>query len=154
MGFDLLLYQRGVLTGGPSVQDILRCNELTAPFGLKLTEGQALELLETRTLSLRETGRIELGGGIIDQLIEAFCDSPFLCQENYAPTLQSLIELFYQYKNETSDQLRDEELIRAMKEAFDGICQGSLALLAERELDRLAREIRGCSNEVEEDGKS
>lgn len=154
MGFDLLLYQRGVLTGGPSVQDILRCNKLTAPFGLKLTEGQALELLETRTLSLRETGRIELGGGIIDQLIEAFCDSPFLCQENYAPTLQSLIELFYQYKNETSDQLRDEELIRAMKEAFDGICQGSLALLAERELDRLAREIRGCSNEVEEDGKS
>lgn len=97
---------------------------------------------------------MSLGGGIIDQLIEAFCDSPFLCQENYAPTLQSLIELFYQYKNETSDQLRDEELIRAMKEAFDGICQGSLALLAERELDRLAREIRGCSNEVEEDGKS
>ncbi|WP_309446508.1 DUF6323 family protein [Desulfosporosinus nitroreducens] len=35
-----------------------------------------IELVETRTFSLKSNGRIEFGGGVIDKIIKEFCDSP------------------------------------------------------------------------------
>ena len=66
----------------------------------------------------------------IKKLIEAFCDSPYINQENYAETLYELIEIFYEYKNETMDLITDGELIEFMKISFDGICQGDLEYLS------------------------
>lgn len=52
---------------------------------------------------------------------------------NYVETLHELIEIFYFYKNETLDLISDDELIKFMKNSFDGKCQGSLELLSGRE---------------------
>lgn len=57
---------------------ILLCNEDTKKYGLLLTEQQALALSQTRTASLKENKRIEFGNGIIDKLIMAVCDSPYI----------------------------------------------------------------------------
>lgn len=125
-----------------AVHEIMKCNDLTAQFGLALTESQALFLVETRSLALKRTGRIEFGGGVIDRIINAFCNSPYLSMHNYEETLHELLEVFYHYKNETLDLMDDDDLIKFMKAAFDGVCQGSLDLLAGRELYRLARSLR------------
>ena len=61
---------------------------------------------------------------------------------NYAETLHELTEIFYFYKNETLDLMSDDELIKFMKNSFDGKCQGSLELLSERELANMARNLR------------
>jgi hypothetical protein len=61
---------------------------------------------------------------------------------NYTRTIHELLEIFYYYKNETLDIVSDDDLIKYMKTAFDGICQGSLDLLKGRELARLARNLR------------
>ena len=45
-------------------------------------------------------------------------------------------------KGETLEQMPDDELIERMKGYFDGVDQGSLDLLASRELDQMARNIR------------
>jgi hypothetical protein len=115
---------------------------MTARYGLMLTEQDAIELVETRSSSLKDTGRVEFGAGVTGRLIEEFRDSPYIWQDNYVETLHELIEMFYYYKNETLDLVSDEDLVKFMKDRFDGKCQGSLELLKYRELERMARGIR------------
>lgn len=119
--------------------ELLACNKVTASYGLTLTRQQAAALITTRTEVLKSTGRIEFSGGIAGDLVLAFCDSPYISQENYEDTLHQLIELFYSFKNETSDQVSDADLIEYMKNAFNGPCSGSMELLADRELPALAQ---------------
>lgn len=141
MVFELSLFS-GALIEKQAVSEVMKCNDLTLRFGLALTEAQALALVETRSFALKENGRVEFGGGIIDKMIYVFCDSPYLYGANYEEVLHDLLEVFYYYKNETLDLIGDEDLLNYMKEAFDGVCQGSLELLAGRELYRLARNLR------------
>lgn len=72
----------------------------------------------------------------------SFADSPFIMQENYADTLMRLQDIFYLYKNESLDELTDDELLEYMKEKFDGICAGDLDYLEGTVLDTFAREVR------------
>lgn len=112
------------------IANIKKCNEYTSQYGLVLSDNQISNLLERRKETLKETGRIEFREGIIDKLIKEFCDSPYINQENYAETLYELIEMFYEYKNETMDLITDDELIEFMKKSFDGIAQGDLEYLS------------------------
>jgi hypothetical protein len=125
-----------------AVAEIEKCNEETRQYGLVLSHTEAIELVETRALSLADQGRIEFGGGIINKIIESFCDSPFISMHNYTETLHELVEIFYYYKNETLDLMRDDDLLKFMKKYFNGKCQGSLALLSGREMARMARNLR------------
>ena len=141
MAFELSLFS-GALLQKQAVSEIMKCNDMTVKFGLILTEAQALELVETRSYALKQNGRIEFGGGVIDKIISEFCDSPYISINNYNETLHELLEIFYYYKNETIDLMSDDDLIKYMKNAFDGICQGSIELLSGRELYKLARNMR------------
>jgi hypothetical protein len=141
LSFELIPFASGLIQK-QAVGEVIKCNDYTERFGLALTQAQAIELVETRSLSLRDNGRIEFGGGVIDKIIKEFCDSPYISMDNYAQTLHELIETFYYYKNETLDLISDDDLIKFMKSAFDGICQGSLDLLSSRELYRLAKNLR------------
>lgn len=125
-----------------AVTELAKCNDLTAQFGLILSQRDLVELVETRSLALTNNGRIEFGGGVIEKIIRQFCNSPHLSMNNYAETLHDLIEIFYYYKNETLDLISDDDLIKFMKKSYDGICQGSLELLSGRELARMARNVR------------
>ena len=112
------------------IANIKKCNEYTNQYGLLLSENQISNLLERRKETLKETGRIEFRVGIIDKLIKEFCDSPYINQDNYAETLYELIDIFYEYKNETMDLITDDELIEFMKKSFDGVAQGDLEYLS------------------------
>jgi len=151
LGFEIISFATGLIQK-QAVGEVIKCNEHTEQFGLVLTQAQAIELVETRFLSLRENGRIEFGGGVIDKIIKEFCDSPYISMHNYAATLHELIETFYYYKNETLDLISDDDLIKFMKSAFDGVCQGSVDLLSGRELYQLARNLRfGLPTDYSED---
>lgn len=141
MAFELSLFS-GALVEKQAVNEVMKCNDLTLKFGLVLTETQVLALVETRSFALRENGRIEFGGGVIDKIINEFCDSSYLSMHNYEETLHELLETFYYYKNETLDLMSDDDLIKYMKNKFDSSCQGSLELLSGRELYKLARNLR------------
>jgi hypothetical protein len=141
LGFEIITFASGLIQK-QAIGEVIKCNDYTEQFGLLLTQAQAIELVETRSLSLRDNGRIEFGGGVIDKIIKEFCDSPYISMQNYAATLHELIETFYYYKNETLDLISDDDLIKFMKSAFDGVCQGSIDLLSGRELYQLARNLR------------
>ena len=141
MKYEVIPFVSGLIQK-QAVEEVIKCNDYTERFGLVLTPAQAIELVETRSLSLRDTGRIEFGGGAIDKIINEFCDSPFISKHNYIQVLHDLIETFYCYKNETIDLVSDEDLLKFMKSSFDGICQGSIELLSNRELYQYAKNIR------------
>lgn len=131
-----------------AVTEIIRCNQTTSRYGLVLSGTEAAELALTRSEVLEKLGRIEFSGGIISRLIMEFCDSPYLSQANYAETLHDLIETFYYFKNETMEDLDDDELISLMKKSFDWSCNGSVELLQIRDMEILARKMRhGIDNQ-------
>lgn len=122
--------------------EILTCNNVTSEYGLILREEDVKELLQTRTEALNKSGRIEFNGEIITKVISTFSDSPYISQYNYASTINELVEIFYNYKNETLDYISDDELIEIMKDFFDNYCQGSLELLEGKVLYKIADNIR------------
>lgn len=141
MEFELMPFASEMIKK-QAIGEILKCNNLTEEYGLILNEQQAIALVEARTVSLKNNGRMEFGPGIIDKIIKEFCDSPYISQRDYQNTLQELIDIFYYYKNETMDLIGDDDLIRFMKKSFDGVCGGSLELLLGKELYKLAESLR------------
>lgn len=136
------------------IANIKKCNEYTNQYGLLLSDNQISNLLERRKETLKETGRIEFRVGIIDKIIKEFCDSPYIEQENYAETLYELIDIFYEYKNETMDLITDDELIEFMKKSFDGVAQGDLEYLSGTVMYRMRENLlRGKPIDYIEEGE-
>lgn len=123
-------------------QELRDCNSVSGRFGLSLSERQIENLIEKRFEALRDTGRVEFGEGIMKKLVYAFCDSPYIFQEDYEETLLELQDIFYYFKNESEDRISDDELIEFMKKTFNGTAEGSLDYLAGTSLEQLARYAR------------
>lgn len=122
--------------------NVMETNRFTQKFGLSLSDEEAEILVMDRRESLHEQRRVEFGEGILPKLIFAFCDSPYIYQDNYVDTIGRLQDIFYLYKNESMDEATDDELIEFMKEQFEGECQGSLEHLEDTSLEQFARDIR------------
>lgn len=132
------------------LESVIKCNQYTKKFGLQLSKEEAEILLKDRNDSLKIQERIEFGEGILSKLIFAFCDSPYIYQDNYVDTIGRLQDIFYLYKNESLDELTDDELIEYMKLQFDTQCQGSLEYLEDTSLEIFCRKIRGkCGDDYE-----
>lgn len=122
--------------------EIKKCNEVTIKYGVTLSDTQIENLINKRFESLKNTGRVEFGDGVLKELIEAFCDSPYIIQETYEETLEELQEIFYFFKGEAMEQIADDELIEFMKKCFNGECQGSIEYLSGTNLEELCRNTR------------
>jgi len=101
------------------LEELHAANETSARFGLRLSEQAMQALAQVRTRALLGHGRVELGASAISAIVEEFCDSPFLSQEDYEETLAELLDAFYYFKNVSGERLTDEELIAAMRAYYD-----------------------------------
>ena len=134
-----------VMSQKNQIQKVMQTNQYTERFGLVLSEEEANFLVQERSSSLRQEQRVEFGEGILPKLIFQFCDSPYLSQYNYVESIVRLQEIFYLYKNESLDDLSDDELLDYMKEKFDGVCQGDFEYLEGTVLEEFARNVRAES---------
>jgi hypothetical protein len=98
--------------------------------------------VDKRFQALKDSGRVEFGRGIVRALVEAFCDSPYLRREDYAETVEELIDSFYYFRNESDGLIPDEDLIDCMRRHFDEVCQGSVEMLNGTTLSELIRGTR------------
>lgn len=122
--------------------ELKNCNETTIQYGIELSEPEIQLLIQNRSESLKSSGRIEFGGGILQKLILKFCDSPYIMQDNYVEMMQELQDAFYYFKNESLDILSDDELIHIMKDYFNNECQGSIDFLQQSKLEDMSRNVR------------
>lgn len=132
------------------IQTLQQCNGMTQRYGLTLTLPQMLALMAERQNALVESGRMEMGEGILPALIYAFCDSPYLIREEYAQQLMALQNLFYLFKNDTDGILADDELLLAMKRLYNDKGHGSLEYLENATVSDVVRAALG--REEGEDG--
>lgn len=128
--------------------DIARCNEVTERFGIKLTKQDASALLDARTRALARTGRAEFEGGVIEKLVIAFCDSPYLMQDGFTDAMEDIIDMFYELKNDTLDGIDDDDAIVLMKRYFENECAGSLEWLRD-DLAEYARRMKNGETEAD-----
>ena len=128
--------------------DLARCNETSAPFGLELTAEQFWELNERRLGALADAGRVELGGGVLQKLVYALCDSPYIERSSFADVLAELLDDFYYYKNITDGAATDDELIERMAAVFNGRAGGPTDYMAALSADELFREEGGEGGDV------
>lgn len=124
------------------IQEIVALNEKTRVYGLALSSHEVMQLIEVRNQLLKGHGRIEMGTETMKKLIDSFYMSPFIQQDDYMLTLMELQEVFYYMKNETEDQISDDELIEIIKDFFENCCRGSVELLQGREIETFARNQR------------
>lgn len=125
-----------------AIKSIITCNEYTNQFGLSLTPIEVNELVKCQHETLKYMGRIELGQSIIPKLIYEFCDSQYISQDNYLKILEEFQEMFYYFKNESLDELSDDELISGMKKYFDNECEGSVEKLRSTYLENMCKNSR------------
>lgn len=121
---------------------VVETNKATAPYGLVLSQKDAELILEERMHALQEQRRVEFGEAIAPKIIYEFCDSDFIDQNNYVGTIIRLQEIFYLYKNETNDELTDDEFLHLMKEQFEQICFGDLDYLEGTCLNLFSQAVR------------
>lgn len=118
--------------------ELSACNGMTGKYGLSLSESAVLAIAQKRSETLLETGRVEFGESVIPKLIEAFCDSPYLLQDDYEETLCALTEAFYSFKNDCFDRLTDDELIKSLRACYDAY-EGGLDAVCSLTMEELRR---------------
>lgn len=118
------------------------CNRVTERHGIMLSQQDIQALVLGRLDALQETERVEFGGGVAKDLVLAFAGSAYVSQEDFVETVLELQDLFYEFKNESLEQITDDELIVTMRSLFDDVAQGDLGRLTEALLDGLGRHVR------------
>ncbi len=130
----------------PVAEEILALNTVSAKYGLALTEQDAKELCEMRSRAINENERVEIGGGIVPEIIKKFCTSRYVTSENYTYILNEITYLFYYIKTETDDRISDKSLLNELFTRFELYCHGSLDTLEGREIERIIRKINSGEN--------
>ncbi len=125
----------------PAEGEILALNEYTSQFGLTLTETEAKELAATRARALTENERIEIGAGILPEIIRRFSASRYITSENYTYVLNQITYYFHYIKTETDDRISDRDLIHELFERFELYCRGSMEMLENKEIERIIRKV-------------
>lgn len=124
------------------VEAICNVNKDIYEYGITISKQDAKEIIITKRESLKKNGRVEFKESIINEIIKKFSSSPFVYKSNYKNIFCELVEIFYEYKNETMEVIGDEELIDAMASYFNNYCQGSLELLEGKVLYKIAENVR------------
>lgn len=101
----------------------------TSDGGLTVSRADAIYLAETRSRTLIDNQRIELGIGAVGRLLKKFRTSSYASADDFAGLIGCLAELFYFVKTETHDGISDIDLVDFMYDRFEGICAGSTELL-------------------------
>jgi hypothetical protein len=125
-----------------AMRELESCNRVIRRYGLSLSEQDVQALVVGRTEALQLSDRIEFGGGVTKQLVLTFAGSPYVSQATFVETMLDLQDLFYEVKNESLEQIPDEELIAKMRSLYDDVANGDMEYLAEALLDGLSRRVR------------
>jgi hypothetical protein len=132
-----------------AAHELASCNPVIGRHGLALSSQDIQALIVGRLEALQSTERVEFGTGVAKEIVLAFASSPYVSQATFVETVLELQEQFYEFKNESLEQIADDELIAKMRSLFDEVASGDLGYLEEALFEGLARHVReetlGCS---------
>ncbi len=77
------------------------------------------EVIKSRGYSLKTYGRIDLNMDITKKLIKKLYTSPYTQKDDYVELINDLQDIFYYLKNETLDEISDNEIIDIISEFYE-----------------------------------
>lgn len=87
--------------------------------GLSLTRGQVADIDVARREALAACERVEFTAGAADALVVAFADSPYLGQNDAGEVLAEVMGVFYDVREDVPVDVPDDEVLVALRRAFD-----------------------------------
>ncbi|MCC3869588.1 hypothetical protein K0039_15360 [Terrisporobacter mayombei] len=99
--------------------EILKINEESSAYGLILTPGDVEEIIKSRGYSLKIYGRIDLNMDVTKKLINKIYTSQYTDKDDYVEIINDLQDIFYYLKNETLDEVSDNEIIDIIVEFYE-----------------------------------
>lgn len=85
--------------------------------GLSLDKKDLRALDQRRRTSLGSLCRVELGGGALSVIVEAFADSPYLEQDRLAEQLGAIQDAFYELRDQVPVGVADARVAAAQRES-------------------------------------
>ena len=125
-----------------AARELASCNRVLQRYGLSLSAEDVQTLVVGRVEALETSDRVEFGGGVAKELVLGFAGSPHVSQDTFVETLLELQDIFYEFKNESLEQITDDELVQTMRSLYDDVANGDIGRLAEALLDGLGRHVR------------
>ena len=142
----LAIFQSGSITESEKryvAKELMLLGDKTAQYGITLSEKDCLEIAECRYESLKENERIEVGLGATQKIIEKFCESGYVNQNNFSETVEGLLECFYMIKTETNDKVDDETVLEVLNYIFENDAGGDVSKIYDcAALDEYIREVK------------
>ncbi|WP_227857470.1 MULTISPECIES: DUF6323 family protein [unclassified Clostridioides] len=99
--------------------ELLETNIESRYYGLALSESDVKDIITSRNDTLKGYGRIELDIKVTKQLIENIYTSQYTNVDNYLESINDMQEIFYYLKNETDDNICDDEIIEILDELYE-----------------------------------
>ena len=116
--------------------------------GLALTEAQVAALTHTEREALRQAERVSFGPGALDALVTEFASSHYLQRESAGACMEQLLLAFYELREDFPASTSDQEIIQALKHAFDGEAAGSAELAVSLAAEALSTGEAGREGEL------
>ncbi len=132
------------------IREILNNNKHSSKFGLILSKNQIETLIAERKEILKDTGRLEIGESVLSLIVNKFCDSQYLWQDNYYETISEVQNIFFIMKNESMEMISDKELIDYLYKLYNGKAKGSLEYIMGVGLDVLIRSLKSMDFDISE----
>lgn len=129
------------------ITEILKLNEHLKKRNLFLKEWDARDIIETRNITLKAQGRLELDMDILKDIVRELAYSPYINQHNLIESINDIYEIFHYIKNHTSDFLGDEEIFKAVIFLFNKVYNGSTELMKGKGIERIVNNFK-CGREL------
>ena len=124
------------------IQNLVDLNAKANNYGLVISEAVAIEIAMYRSQALTEHERFETNSNAISRLTSAFLETRYINQEDFAHTIGEIINLFYLIKNETENNISDDDLISELLKVFTETCFGSLEIMQSKGLEKILRKYK------------
>ncbi|WP_228416691.1 DUF6323 family protein [Terrisporobacter hibernicus] len=99
--------------------ELLKINDESSVYGLILTPQDVEEIIKSRGYSLKNYGRIDLNMDVTKKLINKIYTSQYTDKDDYVEIINDLQDIFYYLKNETLDEISDNEIIDIIVEFYE-----------------------------------
>lgn len=99
--------------------ELLKINDESSAYGLILTPQDVEEIIKSRGYSLNNYGRIDLNMDVTKKLINKIYTSQYTDKDDYVEIINDLQDIFYYLKNETLDEISDNEIIDVIVEFYE-----------------------------------
>ena len=98
---------------------ILEINDKSVDYGLVLSPKDVEEVIKSRKDSLKTYGRIDLNMDITEKIMEILYTSQYTDKDDYLELISDLEDIFYYLKNETLDEISDNEILDKISEFYE-----------------------------------